>query len=45
MQCSSCHGLWLERGEFDSLYRLVIEYGEAHESLTEKLVGAARAQL
>ncbi|MFT5449158.1 MAG: Zn-finger nucleic acid-binding protein [Gammaproteobacteria bacterium] len=37
-RCPSCHGLWLDRGELDALYRLVTEYGEAHSSLTEKPV-------
>lgn len=37
-RCPSCHGLWLDRGELDSLYSLVVEYGEAHSSLTEKPV-------
>ena len=35
-RCPSCHGLWLGRGELDSLYAVATAYGEEHGTLAEQ---------
>ena len=35
-RCPNCHGLWLDRGELESVYQAVLEFGEATGTLEHK---------
>ena len=38
-RCPSCHGLWLDHGEFEPLHELASEYAASHGGLHERPEG------